>query len=87
MQHREYTPYFIALVLLWELAFPLAVFSRRARAVILSLGVAFHLGTLVLMNIFFLYHLALYVVFLDLPAPAHRLGKKIFDGRARSCRI
>ena len=78
VQHREYTPYFVALVLLWELAFPLAVFSRRARAVILSLGVAFHLGTLVLMNIFFPYHLALYVVFLDLPALARRLGKKIF---------
>jgi hypothetical protein len=78
VQQREYTPYFVALVLLWELAFPLAVFSRRARAVILSLGVAFHLGTLVFMNIFFPYHLALYVVFLDVPALARRLGKKIF---------
>ena len=76
-QYREYTPYFVALVLIWELAFPLAVFSRRARPFILAAGVAFHLGTLVFMNIFFPYHLALYVVFLDLPALARRLRKKI----------
>ena len=77
-QYREYTPYFVALTLLWELAFPLAVFSRRARPFILAAGVAFHLGTLVFMNIFFPYHLALYVVFLDLPALARVLRKKVF---------
>jgi hypothetical protein len=77
-QYREYTPYFVALVFLWEVAFPLAVFSRRARAVILALGVAFHLGTLFLMNIFFPYHLALYVVFLDVPALGRRLREKVF---------
>jgi len=77
-QYREYTPYFVALVLLWELTFPLAVFSRRARPLVLAAGVAFHLGTLVFMNIFFPYHLALYVVFLDVPALARGLRKKFF---------
>ena len=62
---RQYTPIFVALVLLWELAFPLAIFSKRARLIILALGVFFHLGTLFFMNIFFPYHLAMYIVFVD----------------------
>jgi hypothetical protein len=65
--YREYTPPFVALVLLWELLFPLAVWFPRARAVILTAGVLFHLGTLVFMNIFFPYHLAMYLVFVDWP--------------------
>src|SRR6266542_652501 len=62
---REYTPIFVALVVLWELSFPLAVFFRRARLIILALGIFFHLGTLFFMNIFFPYHLAMYLVFVD----------------------
>ena len=81
VEQREYTPYFILLVLLWELAFPVAVFSRRARVAILAAGVAFHLGTLVFMNIFFPYHLALYVVFLDVPALARRLRARVSPAR------
>ena len=65
VQYREYTPVLIALVLLWELSFPLAIFFRRARMVILSIGVAFHLATVLFMNIFFPYHLAMYLVFVD----------------------
>ena len=65
--YREYTPPFVALVLLWELLFPLAVWFPRARAVILTAGLFFHLGTLVFMNIFFPYHLAMYLVFVDWP--------------------
>jgi hypothetical protein len=65
--YREYTPPFVALVVLWELLFPLAVWFPRARAVILTAGVLFHLGTLVFMNIFFPYHLAMYMVFVDWP--------------------
>jgi hypothetical protein len=81
VEYREYTPYFVALVLLWELAFPLAVFSRRARAPILAAGVLFHLGTLFLMNIFFPYHLALYLVFVDWPALARRLRARVASPR------
>jgi hypothetical protein len=62
---REYTPVLVALVVLWELSFPLAIFFKRARLVILSLGVIFHLGTMFFMNIFFPYHLAMYIVFVD----------------------
>lgn len=65
--YREYTPPFVALVVLWELLFPLAIWFPRARAVILSAGVCFHLGTLIFMNIFFPYHLAMYLVFVDWP--------------------
>ena len=64
-QVRGYTPIFVALVVLWELLFPLAIFFRRARIIILALGVFFHLGTLFFMNIFFPYHLAMYIVFVD----------------------
>jgi len=62
---RQYTPWFVALVLLWEFLFPLAIFFRRARLIILALGILFHLGTLFFMNIFFPYHLAMYLVFID----------------------
>ena len=62
---RQYTPIVLALVLLWELSFPLAIFCRRARLIILGLGVFFHLGILFFMNIFFPYHLAMYIVFVD----------------------
>jgi hypothetical protein len=70
---REYLPVFVVLAFLWELAFPLAVWSRRARIVILAAGVIFHLGTLIFMNIFFPYHLAMYLVFVDWPAFVRRL--------------
>jgi hypothetical protein len=62
---REYLPVFVALVVLWELSFPLAIFFRRARLIILTLGILFHVGTLFFMNIFFPYHLAMYMVFVD----------------------
>jgi hypothetical protein len=62
---REYTPIFMALVVLWELSFPLAIFFRRARLVILAMGIFFHLGTIFFMNLFFPYHLAMYLVFVD----------------------
>ncbi len=62
---REYTSILVAVVLLWELSFPLAIFFRRARLIILALGIFFHLGTLFVMNIFFPYHIAMYIVFVD----------------------
>lgn len=64
-QVREYVPIFVVLVVLWELLFPLAIFFRRARLVILALGIVFHLGTMLFMNILFPYHLAMYLVFVD----------------------
>jgi hypothetical protein len=71
--YREYTPPLVALVMLWELLFPLAVWFPRARAVILPAGVLFHLGTLFFMNIFFPYHLAMYLVFVDWPKVVRRV--------------
>jgi hypothetical protein len=57
---------FVVLVMvLWELAFPLAIFSRIGRRVILPMGVLFHVSTIFLMNVFFPYHLTAYAVFID----------------------
>jgi hypothetical protein len=82
-QFREHLPIFVALAFLWELAFPLAIWSRRARVVILAAGVLFHLGTLIFMNIFFPYHLAMYLVFVDWPAVLRKLAERGLFGRAR----
>jgi hypothetical protein len=70
---REYTPIFVTLVVLWELSFPLAIFFKRARVLILGMGVLFHLGTLFFMNIFFPYHLAMYLVFVNWGQVRHRV--------------
>ncbi len=64
-QVREYLPYAVGLVLLWELLFPLAVFCQRLRWWILGAGFVFHLSTLFFMNIFFPHQLALYLLFID----------------------
>lgn len=64
-QIKEYLPIFVGLVLLWEFLFPLAVFLPRLRWLILAGGVAFHLSTLFIMNIFFPHQLALYLLFIN----------------------
>ena len=64
-QVKSWLPFAVALVLIWELAFPLAVFWRRVRWWILGFGIVFHLSTLFLMNIFFPHHLAMYLIFVD----------------------
>lgn len=64
-QIREYLPYAVGFVLIWELLFPVAVFWRRARWWILGIGVVFHLSTLFVMNIFFPHQLVLYLMFVD----------------------
>ena len=64
-QVRAYLPFAVALVLLWELLFPVAIFWRRARWWILGLGIVFHISTIFLMNIFFPHQLAMYLIFVD----------------------
>jgi hypothetical protein len=64
-QVREYLPYFVGFILIWELLFPLAVFFRRLRWLILGIGFVFHVSTLFLMNIFFPHQLLMYVVFIN----------------------
>ena len=64
-QVRTYLPFAVGLVLIWELLFPVAIFSRRARWWILGLGIVFHLSTLFLMNIFFPHQLAMYLIFVN----------------------
>ena len=82
-QVRQYTPLIMALVLLWELLFPLAIVSKRARVVLLLMGVLFHVTTLFVMNIFFPYHLAMYVVFIDWEAIYIRLKGRFSNLRRR----
>jgi hypothetical protein len=64
-QYKAYLPVVMALVLLWEFFFPLAVFFPRLRWPFLGGGVVFHLSTLFLMNIFFPHQLALYLLFVN----------------------
>jgi len=64
-QVRAYLPFAVALVLIWELLFPVAIFWRRCRFWILGLGIVFHVSTLFLMNIFFPLQLAMYLIFVD----------------------
>jgi hypothetical protein len=71
-QVREYLPYSVAIILIWELLFPLAVFFRRVRWWILVIGIVFHVSTLFLMNIFFPHQLLMYVIFINWD----RLGKQ-----------
>jgi hypothetical protein len=78
-QIRSYLPYAVALVLLWELLFPMAVFWRRARWLILAVGVVFHLSTLFLMNIFFPHQLVLYLMFVDWDGLARRFTVRSRD--------
>ena len=62
---REYLPYLVGLVLIWELLFPLAIVFRRLRWLILGAGIVFHFSTMFLMNIFFPHQLMMYVVFIN----------------------
>ena len=73
-QVRNYLPFAVGLILVWELLFPLAVFWRRARWWILGFGILFHISTLFVMNIFFPHQLAMYLIFVDWDR--RRLGSK-----------
>ena len=75
-QLRQYLPLVVLVVLLWELLFPLVIF-RRWRPWLLGFGIVFHLSTLVLMNIFFPFQLAMYLVFVDWDRLRGRLGKSV----------
>ena len=74
-QVRSYLPVVVFIVLLWELLFPLVIL-RRWRPWLLAFGVAFHISTLFLMNIFFPFQLAMYLVFVDWDSFRRRLGEK-----------
>lgn len=73
---RDYLPYAVALVLVWELLFPLAVFWRGIRWWILGFGIVFHLTTLFFMNIFFPHQLAMYLIFVDWDHWKRRLNRQ-----------
>ena len=74
-QVRSYLPFVVFIVLLWELLFPLVIL-RRWRPWLLGFGVAFHISTLFLMNIFFPFQLAMYLVFVDWDSFRVRLVEK-----------
>jgi len=64
-QVKQYLPFAVGMVLLWEFFFPLAVLFPKLRWWILGVGVVFHLSTLFFMNIFFPHQLALYLIFVN----------------------
>jgi predicted DCC family thiol-disulfide oxidoreductase YuxK len=72
---RDYLPPVLILVIIWELLFPLAVFWKRVRWWFLGVGIVFHLSTLFVMNVFFPYQLAMYVLFVDWPKVAAALAR------------
>jgi hypothetical protein len=78
-QVKAWLPFAVAFVLVWELAFPLAVFWRRVRWWILGFGIVFHLATLFLMNIFFPHQLAMYLIFVDWDQFSRRFSRKNAD--------
>ena len=80
-EYRAYTAAAVGLVLAWELLFPLAVVSKRARTPLLGFGVVFHVVTRYLLNVFFPFFLAMYVVFIDWTAVAERLRRRPERGR------
>ena len=86
LDHRAYTTPLVALIVAWELLFPLALFSKRARWCLLGFGVAFHVSTLFVMNIFFPHLLAMYLVFVDWREVAARLKRWRAARLARSQR-
>lgn len=71
---RGMTTLAVVLVFLWEIAFPLTIFSRTARRIILPFGLLFHLLTTLFMNLSFPYHVAAYAVFIDWPRLAQRVS-------------
>ena len=75
-EYRAYTAAAVALVLAWELLFPLAVFSKRARWPLLGFGVVFHFAPRYFLNVFFPFFLAMYLAFIDWPAVAERLRRR-----------
>ncbi|MCA1591844.1 MAG: HTTM domain-containing protein [Acidobacteria bacterium] len=84
---RQYLPLAVGAIVVWELLFPLAVWWKRARPLILGFGVLFHFTTLVLMNIFFPFQLAMYLVFVDWPASSRRVASmRPFKGAAKCWR-
>jgi hypothetical protein len=80
---RTATTVIMVIVVSWEFLFPLAIFSRVARRIILSFGILFHLITIFLMNVSFPYHLAAYAVFVDWPHLVSNLRNIPFLGQYR----
>jgi len=78
-QIKQYLPFAVAFVLIWELLFPLAIFFQRIRWWILGIGVVFHIATLLMMNIFFPHQLAMYLVFIDWEPRIKRILKPLIN--------
>jgi hypothetical protein len=81
---REIMTLVVIVVVLWEVAFPLAIVSKIARRVILLFGVLFHLGTIFFMNVAFPYHIAAYAVFIDWPRLVARVQSWISERLGRT---
>ena len=83
-QVKQYLPFAVAFVLVWELLFPLAIFFQRLRWWILGIGVVFHLTTLFVMNIFFPHQLAMYLIFVDWGVRIERISKSMIKTDQKS---
>lgn len=68
-------------VLLWELAFPFAMFSPRMRVALLAEGVFFHIMNVVVLYIDFMHMTYCYVVFIDVRALLQRAGRRLWGAQ------
>lgn len=66
-QFRPLIPAMTAAAVAWEVLFPVCLVWRRAIPWFLGIGMAFHLSTMLVMNITFPTHLPLYLIFLNWP--------------------
>lgn len=62
---RMVTPILLVIVVLWEVTFPVGIVFKRSRWIYLGFGVVFHVSTVLLMNIGFWNHLAMYLIFVN----------------------
>jgi predicted DCC family thiol-disulfide oxidoreductase YuxK len=72
---RELVAGGLVVAIAWEIFFPLAVFWRRARWWILGFGLIFHTTVMLTMNVPFFNLMAMYLIFVNWTALAHRLSQ------------
>ncbi len=63
--YRMIVPLMAFGAVLWEITWPICLFVEKLRWFYLPIGIAFHIGTMMMMNITFYNQLAMYALFLD----------------------
>jgi hypothetical protein len=75
-QYRHLAPLGAIGAVAWELSFPLCLVWQRSKWIILPIGVLFHIGTMLLVNITFYNQVAMYLIFVDWEQVLKRLTRQ-----------